>query len=166
MYFTFKALSYFQREKKVVKKKKHEGEEQSEIFTRDSRFSSNLSTYSLLLLRSPAQTRNVTDHTENCVKLVKMLLVLSISSVAQSCLTLWDPMDCSTPGCPVHRSLKLMSTESVMPFNHLILCCHLLLLPSIFLSIRVFSNESVLRIRWPNTGVSASASVLPMNTQD
>ena len=45
--------------------------------------------------------------------------------------------------------LKLMSTESLIPSNHLILCCPLLLLPSIFPSIRVFSNESVLRIRWP-----------------
>ena len=45
--------------------------------------------------------------------------------------------------------LKLMFIESVMPSNHLILCCPLLLLPSIFLSIRVFSNESVLHIRWP-----------------
>ena len=45
--------------------------------------------------------------------------------------------------------LKLMSVESVMPSNHLILCCPLLLLPSILPSIRVFSNESVLRIRWP-----------------
>ena len=45
--------------------------------------------------------------------------------------------------------LKLMSIESVMPSNHLILCCPLLLSPSIFPSIRVFSNESVLRIRWP-----------------
>ena len=45
--------------------------------------------------------------------------------------------------------LKLMSIESVMPSKHLILCCHLLLLPSIFPSIRVFSNESVLHIRWP-----------------
>ena len=61
--------------------------------------------------------------------------------------------------------LKLMSIESMMPFNHLILCCPLLLLPSIFPSIRVFSNESVLRIRWPSIGVSASASVLPMNIQ-
>ena len=56
--------------------------------------------------------------------------------------------------------------RSVMPSNHLILCCPLLLLPSIFSSIRVFSNESALRIRWPNIGVSASTSVLPMNTQD
>ena len=62
--------------------------------------------------------------------------------------------------------LKLMSIESVMPSNHLILYHPLLLLPSIFLSIRVFSNESVLCIRWQSIGVSASASVLPMNTQD
>ena len=62
--------------------------------------------------------------------------------------------------------LKLMSIESVMPSNHLILCPPLLLLPSIFPSIRVFSNESALRMRWPKLGVSASTSVLPMNTQD
>ena len=61
---------------------------------------------------------------------------------------------------------KLMSINSVMPSNHFILCCPLLL-PSIFPSIRVFSNESVLRIRWPEYfGVSASISVLPMNIQD
>ena len=59
--------------------------------------------------------------------------------------------------------LKLMSIESVMPSNHLILCSPLLLPPSIFPSIRVFSNESVLCSRWPSTGVSALASVLPMN---
>ena len=62
-------------------------------------------------------------------------------------------MDCSTPGFPVHHQLrsllKLMSIESVMPSNHLILCCPLLLPPSIFPSIRVFSKESVLLIRWP-----------------
>ena len=60
-------------------------------------------------------------------------------------------MDCSTPGFPVNsRSLlRLMSIESVMPSNHLILCHPLLLLPSIFSSIRVFSNESDLHIRWP-----------------
>ena len=60
--------------------------------------------------------------------------------------------------------LKLI--ESVMPSNHLILCHPFLLLPSIFPSIRVFSNESVLHIKWPKFGVSASASVLPMNIQD
>ena len=64
------------------------------------------------------------------------------------------------------RLLKLMSIESVMPSNHLILCLSFLLLPSIFPSIRIFSNELVLCIRWPNIGVSASASVLPMNIQD
>ena len=61
-------------------------------------------------------------------------------------------MECSTQGLPVHHQLpefKCMSIESVMPSNHLILCCPLLLLPSIFPSIRVFSNESALRIRWP-----------------
>ena len=75
------------------------------------------------------------------------------SSVAQSCLTLCNPVDCSTPGLPVitsSRSLpKLMSIESVMPSNHLILCRPFLFLLSIFPSIRVFSNESALCIRWP-----------------
>ena len=59
-----------------------------------------------------------------------------------------------------------MSIELVMPSNHLIFCHPLLLLLSIFPSIRVFSNQSVLLIRWPNIGLSASASVLPMNIQD
>ena len=76
----------------------------------------------------------------------------SVSSVVHSCLTLCDPM---TAACQASLSitnsrslLKLMSIESVMPYNHLI-CYPLLLSPSIFLSIRVFSNELVLRIRWP-----------------
>ena len=63
-------------------------------------------------------------------------------------------MNCSTPGLPVYHqipeSTKPMSIESVMPSNHLILCHPLLLLPSIFPSIRVFSSESALHIRWPN----------------
>ena len=62
-------------------------------------------------------------------------------------------MDCSTLGFPVYHQLpelaQLMFIDLVMPSNHLILCCPLFLLPSIFGSIRVFSNESVLRIRWP-----------------
>ena len=58
--------------------------------------------------------------------------------------------------------LKFMSTESVMPSNHLILCCPLLLPPSIFPSIRVFSSESVLHIRWPKYW-SFSFSVSPSN---
>ena len=78
---------------------------------------------------------------------------VQFSSVAQLCPTVCNPMDCSTPGLSVHHQLwsllKLMSIESVMPSNHLILCRPLLLLPSIFLSIRVSTNESVLRIRWP-----------------
>ena len=65
-----------------------------------------------------------------------------------------------------HDLLKLMFIESVIPSNHLILCRPLLLPPSIFPSIRVFSNESFLCIRWPKYWVSASASVLPTNIQD
>ena len=57
-------------------------------------------------------------------------------------------MDCSTPGFPVHHQLKLLSIKSVMSSKHLILCHPCLLLPSIFPSIRVFSSESVLLIRW------------------
>ena len=80
---------------------------------------------------------------------------VKFSSVAQSCLTLFNPMDCSIPGLPVHYQLPdftethVMFIESVMPSNPLILCHPLLLSPSIFPSIRVFSNESVLLIRWP-----------------
>ena len=67
--------------------------------------------------------------------------------------TLCDPMNGSTPGLPVHHQLlslpKLMSIEVVMPSSHLTLCCPLLLLPPISPSIRVFSNESTLHMRWP-----------------
>ena len=62
-------------------------------------------------------------------------------------------------------SLRLTSIESVMPSSHLILCRPLLLLPPIPPSIRVFSSESILHIRWPKIGVSALASFLPKNTQ-
>ena len=64
-------------------------------------------------------------------------------SVAQSCPTLCDPMDCSTPGLPVHHQLPELSTESVMPSSHLILCHPLLLLPSTLPSIRVFSKKAL-----------------------
>ena len=80
------------------------------------------------------------------------LLDHQFSSVALSCPTLFNHVNCSLPGLPVHHhllELAQMSIESVMPSIHLILCCPLLLLPSVFPSIRVFSNESVLRIRWP-----------------
>ena len=88
-------------------------------------------------------------------------------SVAQSCPTLCDPMDCRTQASLSFTNsqsfLKLMSLESVIPSNHLIFCCLLLFLLSVFPSIRVFSSESVLCIRWPNIG--ASASVLPVKVQ-
>ena len=75
------------------------------------------------------------------------------SSVSQSCLTLCNPMNRSTSGLRVHHqpleSTQTHVLESVMPSNHLILCHPLLLLPSIFPNIRVFSNESPLYIRWP-----------------
>ena len=89
-----------------------------------------------------------------------------LCSVPQSCPTLCDPTDCSTPGFPVHHQLlELAQTHvhwSLMPSNHLILCRPLLLLPSIFSSITVFSNESVLRIRWPKYW-SFSFSISPSN---
>ena len=90
------------------------------------------------------------------------------SSVTQSCLTLCDPTNHSTPGFPVHHQLPefthtiLMSIESVMPSNYLILYFPLLLLPSIFPSIRVFSSESVLCTRWPKYW-SFSFSINPFN---
>ena len=90
---------------------------------------------------------------------------VQFSSVTQSYPTLYDPMDCTTQGLPVHHSqnlLKLMSIESVMPSNHLIFCDPLHLLPSIFPSIRVFSNESALRIRWPKYW-SFSFNISPCN---
>ena len=75
-------------------------------------------------------------------------------------------MDCRTPGLPVYHQLrnllKLMPIESEIPSTHLILCCPLLLLPSIFLNMRVFSNESVLHIRWPKYW-SFSCSISPSN---
>ena len=84
----------------------------------------------------------------------KMTTGVSLSSVSQLCPTLCDP-----PWTAAHQAslsitnsrslLKLMSIDSVMPSNHLILCCPLLLLPSIFTSIKVFSNELILLIRWP-----------------
>ena len=80
---------------------------------------------------------------------------VQFSSVAQSCLTICDPTNGSTPGLPVHHQLlsspKLMSIELVMPSNHLILCHPFFLQPSIFPNIRVFSNKSVLRIRQPKS---------------
>ena len=78
----------------------------------------------------------------------------------------WTAAQMSSPTFTITRSLlKLMSIESVIPSNHLILCCPLLLLPSILPNIRVFSSELAVHIRWQSIGASASASILSMNIQ-
>ena len=92
---------------------------------------------------------------------------VQFSSVAQSCPTLCDPhgLQHTRPPCPPPTPgslLKFMSIQSVIPSNHLILCHPLLLPPSIFPSIRVFSNESALRIRWPKHW-SFSFNISPSN---
>ena len=91
---------------------------------------------------------------------------VQFSSVAQSCPTFCDLMDCSTPGfLPITNSwslLKLMHIKLLMPSNHLILCHPLPFLPSIFPGIRVFSKKSVLHIRWPKDW-SFSFSISPSN---
>ena len=92
-------------------------------------------------------------HSQEVSQYWPLLSWVQVSSVAQPCPTLCDPMNCSTPGLPVHHQLpKFTQTqyiESVMPSSHLILCRPLLLLPSIPPSIRVFSSESALHMRWP-----------------
>ena len=104
------------------------------------------------------------------IHVFSLLDSIQFSSVAQSCPTLCNTMNCSTPGLPVHHQLqeflKLMSIKSVMSSNHLVICHPLLLLPPTPPSIRGFSNQSTLRIGGQSIGLSALASVLPMNTQD
>ena len=113
----------------------------------------------LLLVVIPKETKH------ECVK-IKEFSSVQLLSRARLFVTQWTTAYQASLSITNSRSLlKLMSIESVMPSNHLILCRPLLLPPSIFPSIRVFSNESVLHIRWPRTGASASASVLPMNIQ-
>ena len=91
---------------------------------------------------------------------------VQFSSVTQSCPTLCDPINHSMPGLlSITNSRsppKAVYIESVMPSNHLILCCLLLLLPSIFLNIKVFYNESALHIRWPKYW-SFSFNISPSN---
>ena len=90
---------------------------------------------------------------------------VQFSSVTQSCLTLGDPMDCSTPGLPVHHQfLEFTQTHAhwVSDASYISSSLPFLLLPSIFPSIRVFSKESVLRIRWPKYW-SCSFSISPAN---
>ena len=101
------------------------------------------------------------------------MLLIHLLLFSRSVMSDCDPMDCSMPACQASPSftisqslLKVMSVESVMPSNYLILCCFFLLLSSVFSSIRVFSKESILHIRWSQSiGVSVLASVLPMNIQ-
>ena len=104
----------------------------------------------------------------NSVKCFFMYLFLCCS-VTSSCLTLCHHMDCSMPGIPVllyHAELAQTCVHWVDYANHLILCHHpLLLLSSVFPSVRVFSNESALHIRWLNFQTSASALVLSVNIQ-
>ena len=88
-----------------------------------------------------------------------MIQFSSVQSLTQSCPTLCDPMNCSINSW---SPLKPMSIESVMPSSHLILCCPLLLLPSIFPSIRVFSSESALCMRWSKYW-SFSFNISPSN---
>ena len=89
---------------------------------------------------------------------------IQFSSVAQSCPTFCNPMNRSMPGLPVHHQLpefiQLTSIKSVMPSSHLILCRPLILLSPIPPSIRVFSSESTLRMRWPKYW-SFSFSIIP-----
>ena len=89
---------------------------------------------------------------------------VKFSSVTQLCPTLCDPMNCSTPGLPVHHQLPEFTQTHVHRVGYAIQpshpCCHLLLLSSIFPSIRVFSNESTLCVRWPKYW-SFSFSIIP-----
>ena len=93
---------------------------------------------------------------------------LPLSYVSQLCSALCDTRDCNMPGFSVQNNawnfLKLVSIKSVMPYKHLILCCPLLLLPSIFPKIRVFPMRQFFTPGGQTIG--ASASVLPMNIQD
>ena len=97
---------------------------------------------------------------------VKLRSSVKFSSVTQPCPTLWDPMDCCMPGLPIHHQLPELAQTHVHwvsdAFQPSHLCCALLFPPSIFPSIRVFSNETVLRIRWPNYW-SCSFSISPSN---
>ena len=101
-----------------------------------------------------------------CQPNMDIVISVQFSSFAQSCPTLCNPINCSSQASlsiTNSRSLlKLMSIELVMSFNHLILCHPLLLLPSIFPNIRVFTLESALCIRWPKYW-SFSFSIIPSN---
>ena len=117
----------------------------------------NILNFTILFPRYTLNSSREEQFMDSYIRLSGLTALIQIwyqfSSVAQSCLILCDPMDCSTPGLPVHHQLPEFTQThahwAVMPSNHLILCRPLLLLPSIFPSIRIFSNESALHIRWP-----------------
>ena len=108
--------------------------------------------------------------TNKHMKKWSMSLVIQFSSVTQSCPTLCNPMKHSMPGLlsitNSRSSPKPISIELVMPSNYLILCCPLLLLPSIFPSIGSFQMNQLFASGGQSIGVSASTSILPINTQD
>ena len=99
-----------------------------------------------------------------CVRWIKLSESHCCCSVTKRCLSLVTSSACqaSLPFTTFRSLLKLMSTVSMMPSNHLILCCSLLLLPLIITSIRVFSNELTLHIRWPKYR-SFSSRIRPYN---
>ena len=98
--------------------------------------------------------------------LISIISSVQFGSGTQTCPNNCDCVGCSTPCFLVHHHyrnlLKLMSIESVMPSNHLFLCCPLLLPPSIFTSIRIFSNDSLFRIKWPKYW-GFSFNIIPSN---
>ena len=118
---------------------------------------------SKIFVESRAVPRNPTDRA-NATSFQSSPVILLFSCLVMSALC--NPVDCSTLGFPVlHNSrglLKLMSIGSVMPSNYHILCRQLLFLPSVFPSIRVFSNELALCIMWPKYW-SISFSISPSN---
>ena len=101
--------------------------------------------------------------------LIFFLIYFVVVVQSLSCVQLCNPVDCSPPGFPVlHCLLEFAQTHAiqlVIPSNHLILCLPLLHKPSIFPSIRVFSTESSLHVRWPKYWNFTLASVLPVNIQ-
>ena len=120
-----------------------------------------------LLINGPASTPTQVMHFQSLN--LADISSFQFSSVAQSCPTLCNPMNRSTPGLPVchhlQNSLRLTSIESMMPSSHLILGCPLLLLPPIPTSIRVFSNESALQIRCPKLLLCIILYIIVYNTK-
>ena len=102
--------------------------------------------------------------------MIQCLICVQFGSVAQSCLTLYNPMNCRTPGLAVHHQIpeftKITSIKSVMPSSHLILCCPLLLLPAIHPASESFPMSQYFAWGGQSTGVSALASFLPKKSQD